>query len=187
MVWKRYPDIVAKFVAQLEGVTEAEHLRCAVFAERSLDGIQGFEIPSGGLLAHDPEDHERGSQRQGWQHEAPSRVELEFRDVQFFPAISDTHRALLRSQSGPGAGMFLGTTPCNPLTRLDSFSFRVFLCRRLRLPLLLTKHFCRCGRRPCLWPPPCSLCPVWGSCSSGFRSRRWSEGRGQCHGSGHGR
>ena len=43
--------------------------------------------------------------------------------------------------------MFLRTTPCNPVTRLDSFTFRILLCRRLRLPLPLTKHFCRCGRR----------------------------------------
>ena len=31
--------------------------------------------------------------------------------------------------------------------RLDSFTFRILLCRRLRLPFPLTKHICRCGRR----------------------------------------
>ena len=167
-VWKRYPDIVAAFVAQLEGVTEAEHLRCAVFAARILDGIQGFEIPSWGALVEgarppprDPEDHEPGSQRQGW-HEASSRVEREFRDEQLFPAISDTHRALLRSQSGPGAGMFLCTTPYNPLTRLDSFTFRVLFCRRLRLPLPLTKHICRCGRRTDVYGHHRAACAQFG-------------------------
>ena len=85
----------------------------------------------------DPEDDEPGSQWQGWQHEASSRIEREFRDAQLFPTINDAQRALLRSQSGPGAAV----------TRLDSFTFRILLCRRLRLPLPLTKHFCRCGRR----------------------------------------
>ena len=46
LVFKRYPDVVADFVDQLEGVPEAEHLRCANLAARSLDGVQGFEIPS---------------------------------------------------------------------------------------------------------------------------------------------
>ena len=32
MVFKRYPDLVADFVDQLEGVPEAEHLRCAALA-----------------------------------------------------------------------------------------------------------------------------------------------------------
>ena len=147
MVWKRHPDIVAEFVAQLEGVTESEHLRCAVLATRNLDGVQGFKIPSWRALAggtrpppRDLEDHESRGQRQGWQHEALSRMEREFRDAQFFPAFSDAQRTHLRSKSGLGAGMFLCTTPCNPITRLDSFTLRVLICRRLRLPLPLTKH-----------------------------------------------
>ena len=79
MVFKRYPDVVADIVDQLEGVPEAEHLRCANLAARSLDGVQGFEIPSWRALMEgarppprDPEDHEPGSQRKGWQHEASS-------------------------------------------------------------------------------------------------------------------
>ena len=157
-------------------VSEAEHLRCAALAARRLDGVQDFEIPSWRALMEgarppprDPEDDEPGSQWQGWQHEASSRIEREFRDAQLFPTINDAQRALLRSQSGPGAGMFLRTTPCNPVTRLDSFTFRILLCRRLRLPLPLTKHFCRCGPPyRFLWPPLRSLCSVRGSCSSGF-------------------
>ena len=46
MDFKRYPDLVADFVDQLEEVPEAEHLRCAALAARRLDGVQGFEIPS---------------------------------------------------------------------------------------------------------------------------------------------
>ena len=53
---------------------------------------------------------------------------------------------MLRSQSGPGAGAFLSTTPSNPLTRIDSFAFRTLLCRRLRLAIPLSTRICRCGR-----------------------------------------
>ena len=60
--------------------------------------------------------------------------------------LSDTQKTMLRSQSGPGAGAFLSTTPSNPLTRIDLFSFRTLLCRRLRLALLLSTRICRCGR-----------------------------------------
>ena len=53
---------------------------------------------------------------------------------------------MLRSQSGPEAGAYLSTTPSNPLMRIDSFSFRTLLCRRLRLTIPLSTRICRCGR-----------------------------------------
>ena len=53
----------------------------------------------------------------------------------------------MRSQSGPGAGTFLSTSPTSPLTRIESHLFRVLLFRRLRLPIPLSKRFCRCGRQ----------------------------------------
>ena len=46
MVYKKFPDVVAAFVDQLEGVPEAELRRCAALAARSLDGVEGFEILS---------------------------------------------------------------------------------------------------------------------------------------------
>ena len=48
----------------------------------------------------EPEAHEPGCSRQGWQHEAASRVEEEFREA-LFPDLSPSRQALLRSQSGP--------------------------------------------------------------------------------------
>ena len=120
---------------------------------RSLDGVHGFEIPSWRSLAagarpppRDPEDHEPGSPWQEWQHEASSRVEQDFRALALFPRLTDTQRTMLRSQSGPGAGAFLSTTPSNPLTRIDSFAFRTLLCRRLRLAIPLSIRICWCGR-----------------------------------------
>ena len=51
------------------------------------------------------------------------------------PGLSEGDRALMRSQSGSGAGVAFSTTPCTPLTRLEPQLFRVLLLRRLRLPL----------------------------------------------------
>ena len=63
------------------------------------------------------------------------------------PHFSPTRRAMLRPQSGPVAGIPFSTTPSSCLTRLEPALFQVLLQRRLSLPLLLTKHFCWCGRQ----------------------------------------
>ena len=101
----------------------------------------GFRPPS-----HDPEDTEPGGVRHGWQHEAASRVERHHRDRVFMPTLADPEKALLRSQSGPYAGVALSVAPTNFLTRIDASLFRVLLLRRLRFPLPLSMRFCRCGR-----------------------------------------
>ena len=92
------------------------------------------------------EHHEPGAQRAGWQHEAASCVERHCRATWILLHLSPTRRAMLRSQSGPVAGIPFSTTPSSCLTPLELALFRVLLQRRLSLPLLLTKRFCRCGR-----------------------------------------
>ena len=53
---------------------------------------------------------------------------------------------MLRSQSGPVAGIPFSVAPSSFLTRLEPALFRVLLQRRLSLPLPLSKRSCRCGR-----------------------------------------
>ena len=77
---------------------------------------------------------------------AGNRVERHFRDRHLMPRLAEHEMALLRSQSGPYAGMALSVAPASFLTRIDSALFRVFLLRRLRLPLPLSFRLCRCGR-----------------------------------------
>ena len=48
------------------------------------------------------------------------------------PRLAEHEMALLRSQSGPYAGMALSVAPASFLTRIDSALFRVLLLRRLR-------------------------------------------------------
>ena len=95
-------------------------------------------------MHHEPEEFEPGSHR-GWQHEASSRVDRQFRDGDLFGRLDDTAKALTRSQGGSGAGLALSTCPTCRVTRLEPHLFRVLLLRRLRLPLSLTLRNCRCG------------------------------------------
>ena len=75
--------------------------------------------------------------------EAAARVDWQFRTQDLMPRAAEDERALLRSQSGLGAGMSFSVVPSNPLVRIESQLFRVLLLRRLRLT---TSHTCRCGR-----------------------------------------
>ena len=67
----------------------------------------------------EPELHEPGAQRAGWQHEAASRVERHFRAEHILPHLTPTRRAMLRSQSGPVAGIPFSVAPSSFLTRLE--------------------------------------------------------------------
>ena len=46
----------------------------------------------------------------GWQHEASSRVHRDFLEMDLFPRMNESSRALVRSQAGPG-GVALSTSP----------------------------------------------------------------------------
>ena len=92
------------------------------------------------------EDREPGVPRQGRQHAAAIRIESSFRTEILMPRMSPVEQALLRSQSGPCAGVAFSVCPSSPLTRIDSALFRVLLQRRLHLPLPLSQRICGSGR-----------------------------------------
>ena len=148
MIFERHP-MVAEASAPRVGTP---CLRAAVSAAQSLDGVLGWSPPSWTALAngerpesHPPEEFETGARRGGWQHEAASRTEQRFRDVELFARLDDTGQALLRSQGGPGAGLALTACPLCRVTSIEPQLFRVLLLRRLHLPLPLTARHCRCG------------------------------------------
>ena len=151
MIRARHPFVAAELVRQLEGVPASQTLREAAMAKRELTGVAGFEPPTWREMAagtrapeRDPEDFEPGWVR-GWQHEASSRVHRDFREMDLFPRMTESSRALVRSQAGPGGGVALSTCPTCRLTRLEPQVFRVLLLRRLQMPLPLTVRNCRCG------------------------------------------
>ena len=152
MILERHPLVANIMVEQLE------HPRSPCFEAvgsvvRDLTGVGGFVPPSWRELAmgarpepREPEDFEPGSSRDGWQHEAASRVEESFRETNLFPRLGAARKALMRSQGGPGAGLALSTCPVDRLTTFTPQVFRVILLRRLHLPLPLTVRNCRCGQ-----------------------------------------
>ena len=153
MIQERQPELAAQVELSLEEGVDTPALHAAASCAIELIGVMGFAPPSWSNLAlgarpppREAEDLEPGAQRRGWQHEASSRVERRHRSVILFPQLTEADKALTRSQSGTGAGVALTTTPSNLLTRIEPQLFRVLLLRRLRLPLPLSRRFCRCGR-----------------------------------------
>ena len=154
IVYDRHPDVATMMVGQLSGVDDCESpsLQAASRAARELTGVEGFDVPSLEALVrgarpplHDVDDHEAGEARHGWQHEAASRVERIFRS-HLMERFAEHEQALLRSQSGPMAGMALSASPSNFFTRIEPHLFTVVLLRRLRRPLPFSVRMCRCGR-----------------------------------------
>ena len=125
MVHQRHPDIARVLVDHLEGDADTPYLSAAVVCARELEGVEGFHPPfwtAFALGARPPlpqEEFEMHALKGGWQHEASSRVERQFRERNKLPVLTDGERALLRSQSGVGAGVALSTVPCNPLVRIE--------------------------------------------------------------------
>ena len=153
MMRERHPEVAIEFVTRLEAGVETQCLgRCrdscpqpgwhprvrTTFMDRT--GTRGSSS------SQEPDVYEPRAERLGWQHKASSRVELQFRELQLMPGISEGDRTLMRSQNGSGAGVAFSTTPCTPLTRLWPQLLRVLLWRSLRLPLPFSRRFCRCGR-----------------------------------------
>ena len=154
MVSSRHRDVAIRFVVNLEGAQDTPSLGAATSSMWSLTGTMGFEPPSWRALAEgarpenvQPEDLEPGSVRRGWQHEAASRVDRHFREHVLFDRLPPRDRAQVRSQAGTGARLALTALPTSYHTKIPAhLFFRVTLLRRLRLPLPLTLHMCRCGR-----------------------------------------
>ena len=141
MARARHPEVAALIFRAMRDPTGPATLVSVQAVAHQLVGVEGFEPPSWEVLANgqrflrgEPEEFEPGGCRHGWQHEAASRVERQHRG-RLIPRLPQHEIAMLRSQSGPLAGVPLSTTPCNFLNRIDSHLFRVLLLRRLHLPL----------------------------------------------------
>ena len=189
-------------------------LQAAADAARSLHGVRGFVPPSWEALSHgvrseplQPDEFEPGCQRGGWQHEAASRVEVQFRDENLFNRLDNASKALVRSQGGVGAGLAVSTCPLCRVTRLEPHLFRVLLLRRLRpLPCRaqvagvafhsIGHHRAACaragilGRRGFAWrvsrpgsaaagSPPMSWSVIWFGCAQHVRRETFGGGGGR--------
>ena len=120
---------------------------------RSSLATVGFTTPDWnsllqGLRPRQPEldEVDPGVPSHGWQFFAALSVEHHFRSHSVWPRLTPTEQALLRSQSGPKAGLPFSSIPTSSLSRFPPQLFHVLLLRRLWLPLPLASRTCRCGR-----------------------------------------
>ena len=83
--------------------------------------------------------------RQGWQSRAVR--DMEFRNLLAIrEALPNPPQALFRSQRAPLASVPFVCMPVDRVFRIDSQPFKILFWRRLRMPLSLPVHSCRCGR-----------------------------------------
>ena len=142
MIRDRHPAVATMIVNALENDTASPCLGAASRAAQDLDGVEDFEVPQWRALA-------AGLRPSGARERVGSTkppAEREFRRNSVLNRMSGRDRALLRSQSGPVAGVPLSSTASSPLTRIEPALFRVLLQRRLALPLPLSNRTSRCGR-----------------------------------------
>ena len=97
-------------------------------------------LAAGARPESQPEEFEIRSQG-GGQHEAASRVDRVFRDVDLFSRLDDSPIAMQRSQGGPGAGLAVICPTCR-ITKMELQLFRVLLLRLLQLPLPMIVRNC---------------------------------------------
>ena len=110
----------------------------------------GLVMPTWRVLADTPPTRdlqaEPAESKFGWQHRAASCLEEQF-PTTLWPTFTDAQKALLRSQRGLLASAALTVSPTSRATRIEPQPFRLWLCRRLFLPLPMSSRTCRCGRR----------------------------------------
>ena len=100
MVFARHPGVAHCFVEQLDGHPSTPFLSAAAASVRTLRGTMGFDPPTWQSLCEgarpevlEPDDFEPGLERGGWQHEASSRVERQFREEVLFEQMTPQARA----------------------------------------------------------------------------------------------
>ena len=147
MVRKRHPSVAETMVLGLER-DPAPSLRAVRVCQQTLIDA-GFEAPPWDVLSADSlqeteADGEPSQPKRGWQQKATRPVDEGFA-AQFTSELGEVDQALTRSQHGPLASAPYTALPTSRHARIDSQSFRLLLCRRLRLPIPLCSRTCRCG------------------------------------------
>ena len=148
---KRHPGVARMIITRLSDHAGDFHVSGAnVSRERLFDvscNVPSWEQIADGLRPGVPaEDPEPGVPRHGWQFHAAQAMDDCFFRHGVVPRLTNTQQAMVRSQSGPLAGVPFTSLPTSPLTRFDAQVFRVLLLRRLWRPLPLSASACRCGR-----------------------------------------
>ena len=140
MIQKRHPAVVRLIVAQLSGNAEGPHFGGAIVSMGAPVGCQLCWCTSTRM----------GSSSQAKQ------LRIAFFQHGFVPRLTDTQQAMVRSHSGPMAGVPLVAFPTSPLFRFDASAFRALLlccaCRVAVHSTPLARGFRGAGSQgPLLW------------------------------------
>ena len=150
MMRARNPDLAAEYLAQLK--KERPQSKCLQAATQAQEALEtaGYQTPQwdlvwNGVRPEQVTESEPGEWRHGWQYFAAAQVENTYRASAVMSGAPLAANALLRSQSGPGAGAHLSALPVDAARTLQPHHLRLLLLRRLRLPFPLDVRRCSCG------------------------------------------
>ena len=154
MVRLRHPAVAETMLESLNSDDPRHsHLQGTVVARSRLQDTE-FHSSEWHALANGesphgfPDPDDVGPRHCGWQRVAIQDANGLFLMTAVWPRLSDTSRALLRSQGGPLAGLHFSCCQSSFHTRFAPQVFRVLLLRRLWLPLPPTKRTCGCVGSP---------------------------------------
>ncbi len=154
MIQARNPNVAARILERLEGGTTPadgclhELASCAqLLREEGFDSIPSWEALRSGIRPPPlPQTQDPVDRTPGWQFFASSTREKTER-TNLLLSMCRSARALLRSQSGPGASAALEAAPTSKECTLTPERFQAWVRRRLRWPLPLSDFRCACGSR----------------------------------------
>ena len=162
-VAKRYAHPIPSLLGQLGRLSvddtrpapRSGHPALGTFAEsRPFSLLVGKVWPTAFVLHLDsPRTLNQEHNALGWQHEAASRVERQFRDEDLFGRLAESERALVRSQSGPGSGVALSPHPYS-FPFVSRFVAPTTPPSTLPLPAFVPIW----PPTRLVWPPSCSVC-----------------------------
>ena len=138
MVRQRHPSVADTMIRGLDDGAEPCFVAVRTCAQ-TLSLAEREEV----VFAEEPEPHEP---KIGLQQQAVKSLHRKFHQESFWPALTNSAKALMHSQHGPLASAPFTAVPTTRMTRLEAQIFRVCFCRRLHLPLPLSSRTCRCGR-----------------------------------------
>ena len=159
MLFQRFPTLARKIQQALEEGSASPSLQ---LVRQQVDGLRalGFECPSWAALRNgtrpalpeeDGDEEDPTHFKHGWQFYAAKHTMLN-EHSSLLHQLAPDQQALLRSQSGAGAGTWLLAVPsCDWMTLPDNL-FLLALRRRLFLPVPFAAAKCKfCGNEADRW------------------------------------
>ena len=149
----RFPASVGHFAEEIDERVDARECFQSLRQAGGLLQQDGCPTPTfreiaAGARPPPPEQGETdpGEWQHGWQYFSSDAREKAFRAFTCFPCLDISAQTMLRSQSGRQGARAFTAVPWDASVTIAADRFRVMMCRRLRLPIVLAEHVCEgCG------------------------------------------